>query len=645
MDNKFESVFGDNKLKILVIFLLCISFSEAHNFWKFPSYNSTLSRVKRQNCGFNCANGDCISTDNVCDGTVECKDGSDETEKMCSALPCPSFLFKCNYGACINKEKLCNGIKDCADNSDETGQGCTTGSSACSPTEFRCQNDECINAFLVCDGRKDCSDGSDETVDSCRGNVCASFLIKCNYGACVDKNSRCNGIKECADGSDEFGCDSTPPVTSVVVPVTTVVVPVTPSTGGDVPDGGCRLLNHPPNGQRYFPTGRKYVPNDPVDKGTSITVKCNPGYRPTNLIGGGVAYCINGKWLGDTSDNVCYKGCPPLIDSTFVAHCTRGSQSVNCSAAIEGTVANVECKNFYTYGVRKTKTTQCSAGQWYPNVGSCDAECGLKRVNAQTLIIGGSQAQPGEYPWIVAIYDNTNTHICGGSIISTRFVVSAAHCFSNLDNGDVFDKEGYTLIAGKFHRDINDDRDKGTQQVRKIEKLIVHEDYRGRIRNYQYDISLIKLNEDLVLGLQVQPVCLDYDHRYEDISLTDGNKGVVAGWGYTSEGSDPAAELKKVILPVQNQAKCKEHLPKDFYDIFYTPDKICAGYVDQATTVCSGDSGGGFYFQSDVKFYIRGIVSLSPSSKVGCSKNLYALYTKVSSYDKWLERTMYSGNI
>lgn len=51
------------------------------------------------------------------------------------------------------------------------------------------------------------------------------------------------------------------------------------------------------------------------------------------------------------------------------------------------------------------------------------------------------------------------------------------------------------------------------------------------------------------------------------------------------------------------------------------------------TSVCQGDSGGGLVFRHNTRFYLRGIVSISPRSPSGsCDSNQYALYTKVSNY-------------
>lgn len=59
------------------------------------------------------------------------------------------------------------------------------------------------------------------------------------------------------------------------------------------------------------------------------------------------------------------------------------------------------------------------------------------------------------------------------------------------------------------------------------------------------------------------------------------------------------------------------------------------------TTTCKGASGGGLYFLSDNKqYYIRGIVSITARFEGMCSPNTYSLYTKVSNYLSWINRTI-----
>ncbi|KAK5638878.1 hypothetical protein RI129_013173 [Pyrocoelia pectoralis] len=152
---------------------------------------------------FRCDSGECIDEENLCDGVVHCKDGSDETRDCVNIIPCSSnFLFQCDYGACINKAQQCDGKYDCKDRSDESAIACAKSGNS----KFSCKSGEWINADAVCDGIGHCKDSSDETVDVCENFNCPAYSYRCKYGACVMRTARCNGVIDCIDASDEKGC-------------------------------------------------------------------------------------------------------------------------------------------------------------------------------------------------------------------------------------------------------------------------------------------------------------------------------------------------------------------------------------------------------------------------------------------------------
>lgn len=188
---------------------------------------------------FSCKSGECIDDANLCDGKLDCPDGSDETVQVCSLLRCPEYAFRCDYGACINKDLVCNGKSECTDGSDEIFCAprmnpkvsiCrylyqqhgdrflqTNLNLHCSFKQFHCESGECIDDFDLCDGKPDCKDASDENSRTCSIINCPKYAFQCAYGGCINTNLVCNGHSDCNDGSDEANCSNEQPVVPTTI--------------------------------------------------------------------------------------------------------------------------------------------------------------------------------------------------------------------------------------------------------------------------------------------------------------------------------------------------------------------------------------------------------------------------------------------
>ena len=96
-------------------------------------------------------------------------------------------------------------------------------------------------------------------------------------------------------------------------------------------------------------------------------------------------------------------------------------------------------------------------------------------------VIGGSEARPHEYPWIVQVLRN-GRFICGGSIISESYILTAAHC---VESNSSF----YHVEIGVHKRSRRREEHSITLEVQSV---IIHPQYQSRL--YNNDFALLYLS-------------------------------------------------------------------------------------------------------------------------------------------------------
>jgi len=241
-------------------------------------------------------------------------------------------------------------------------------------------------------------------------------------------------------------------------------------------------------------------------------------------------------------------------------------------------------------------------------------------------IIGGTEVSPPfRYPWLVGIYETLNLErpFCGGSIINTRYVVTAAHC--------MFTRENEPIPASQFRVKVaehdvasEDDDVEGVTRMLALESYVVHEGY---IENYDnLDIALLRLEEalDLTSHPEVRPVCLPSDPT----KVYEGQTGKVVGWGDTTNGDKKYPDIvREVDLPI---VECGR---KEIAGVLITPFMLCAGFKKGGKDSCSGDSGGPLTVEEDGRFTLVGIVSFGEE----CAKRkVPGVYTRITELLEWI---------
>ncbi|XP_016097815.1 low-density lipoprotein receptor-related protein 1B-like [Sinocyclocheilus grahami] len=153
----------------------------------------------------------CISQIRLCDGKIDCPDGSDEVSCVHACSKPGDFLCK-DRRKCIDGNLVCDGHSHCLDGSDE--MTCYMAARNSKPAPLKCRvgskpckdGRECVLYSHVCDGEMDCKDGSDEQDCEYR---CKADQFQCAHGRmCIDRKQVCDGTPQCQDRSDELDCFS-----------------------------------------------------------------------------------------------------------------------------------------------------------------------------------------------------------------------------------------------------------------------------------------------------------------------------------------------------------------------------------------------------------------------------------------------------
>ncbi|XP_033121873.1 ovochymase-1-like isoform X2 [Anneissia japonica] len=165
----------------------------------------------------------------------------------------------------------------------------------------------------------------------------------------------------------------------------------------------------------------------------------------------------------------------------------------------------------------------CADGSDESGCSGNSVDCGTPVVT-KGQIVGGTKAKPGAWPWQVQITKLSGGHICGGSLLNRRWVLSAAHCFAAEPYAS-----SYKLHLGSYNKYSED----LTEQVHQVDSIIIHDQYNiGYV--YDFDIALVKLKKQVQLTDYVRPVCLPDG---SDVYMP-GTVCYVTGWGETKDFND-----------------------------------------------------------------------------------------------------------
>ena len=157
-----------------------------------------------------------------------------------------------------------------------------------------------------------------------------------------------------------------------------------------------------------------------------------------------------------------------------------------------------------------------------------------------TRIVGGGETEVNEYPWQVGLVSaGSRTPWCGGSLISDRHVLTAAHCTADGSTDSI------RVLLGEH------DTTDSVADIRTISAITDHPSYNAG-NSLAYDFSILTLSSPITFNHVMAPVCLPAS----TLSLYTGKLATVTGWGTTSSGGSQSPRLLAVNVTVISNAQC-----------------------------------------------------------------------------------------
>ncbi|KAI5213851.1 Kallikrein-14 [Manis pentadactyla] len=227
----------------------------------------------------------------------------------------------------------------------------------------------------------------------------------------------------------------------------------------------------------------------------------------------------------------------------------------------------------------------------------------------ENKIIGGYTCTPNSQPWQAALMAGPfRRFICGGALLSDRWVITAAHCARPILH----------IILGKHNLRTWE----ATQQMLRVVRQVPHPQYNAQTNNN--DLMLLQLERPARLGRAVRPIAVARS------CASPGTSCRVSGWGTTSS---PAVSypnsLQCVNINISSDQECRRA-----YSGAITDGMICAGVPEGGRDSCQGDSGGPLVCNGQ----IQGLVSWGMER---CAQRGYpGVYTNLCKYQPWIEQVI-----
>ncbi|KAK4878120.1 hypothetical protein RN001_010626 [Aquatica leii] len=229
------------------------------------------------------------------------------------------------------------------------------------------------------------------------------------------------------------------------------------------------------------------------------------------------------------------------------------------------------------------------------------AVCGSVTADENSRILNGTTASNNKYAYQASLQDQTKAHFCGGSILNTNWVLTAAQCLDLVSS--------FTVVVGTHILTSGGT----TYQVMSFEKHPLYDNV-----TMSYDVGVVKTTTPIIYSSTVQPVLLSL------ILPIQGTIGVVTGWGYTAyPGSAASNELKALNTTLLSTINCQKQLNS-------------LNFTLQSTQFCTFATNAGACLGDEGSPITIGNMQFGIASVFACGLGYPDVYTGIPNVYSWI---------
>lgn len=245
-------------------------------------------------------------------------------------------------------------------------------------------------------------------------------------------------------------------------------------------------------------------------------------------------------------------------------------------------------------------------------------------------IVGGLHADTAEFPHMARLGIGKNkasiSWYCGGTLISDRFILTAAHC--------IYSQYGTINWAR-----LGDPVQRRYDEFHQVVNNIMHPEY--KYPEHYHDLALSELENKVIFNFYISPACI-----HTELKIPKNIRITVSGWGATGYGEEGSEDLLKADLDLYTYEECTTKYPNTLRKLprgLNNETQICAGGRKEVKDTCQGDSGGPIQMRGANETYsiVYSVIGVTSFGKICGIVNQPGVYVRLYPYLPWIEEVVW----